>query len=128
MTHLDVALQVDLRAYVLQKRQIPAQKVEPSAYREQRILVPVQTTPIESNLAAILTDSDSLRALAVRVDDVDVVDGHIIAVHAQGATRIVRARCASVEAVRDGDLVALVVRRVLSLAVDLGSASVDESN
>ena len=96
------------------------------AYRKKRILVPVQSTPIEPNLATILTNGDSLRAFAVRVDDVDVVDGDIVAVHAQGATRIVRARRAGVQTVRDGDFVALVVGRVLGFAVDLQSVRMNK--
>lgn len=56
----------------------------------QRVLVAIEPTGVEPDLATVLAESDCLRSGAKRVLDVHIVHAKVVLVNANGTTCVVR--------------------------------------
>ena len=73
---------------------------------------------VEACLVALGTDGDGLRAFAVAVDDVDVVDFDVANSYAESGRAIVANAAGLAKVVCDGDFVAGVARSVGCVAIE----------
>lgn len=86
---------------------------------EQGVLISCNLRSIHADFAAVLAECDRLRALAIAVGDIDVVNADVVAMDAKGSTCVVRARIAGGDGLGQGDLVGGVGCRVTCIAVNL---------